>query len=64
MPYILRPYSEPGTEADKAINHAPTKTRAQIEMTFAQLKSRFYIHIVQFPHFSQGNLGLTNLSLF
>lgn len=57
MPYILRPYPEPGTEADKAINHAPTKTRAQIEMTFAQLKSRFYIHIVQFPHLSRETSG-------
>ncbi len=63
-PFLLTPNSEPGTEAERAFNHAHTKTRAWIEMTFGQLKSRFYIHIIRFPHFFQEKLRLTNLSLF
>uniref|UniRef100_UPI003AABFF53 putative nuclease HARBI1 n=1 Tax=Centroberyx gerrardi TaxID=166262 RepID=UPI003AABFF53 len=41
MPYLLTPYPEPATEAERAFDHAHPKTRARIEMVFGQLKSRF-----------------------
>ena len=41
LPYLLTPYSEPGTEAEEAFNGALNSTRARIEMVFGQLKSRF-----------------------
>ena len=40
-PYLLMPYPDPGTRVERAFNHAHAKTRAQIEMTFGQIKSRF-----------------------
>lgn len=41
MPYLLTPYLDPATAAEKAFSHAHIRTRAQIEMVFGQLKSRF-----------------------
>nr|XP_043902285.1 putative nuclease HARBI1 [Solea senegalensis] len=41
LPYLLTPYSDPGTEAEEAFNGALNSTRARIEMVFGQLKSRF-----------------------
>ncbi|KAJ8278343.1 hypothetical protein GJAV_G00086600 [Gymnothorax javanicus] len=41
LPYLLTPYTEPGTAAEEALNGALNTTRAQIEMVFGQLKSRF-----------------------
>lgn len=41
MPYLLTPFSEQTTEAERAFNHAHMKARGYIEMTFGHLKSRF-----------------------
>lgn len=41
LPFLLTPYTDPATQAERHFNHAHCKTRARIEMTFGQLKSRF-----------------------
>jgi len=39
--YLLTLYPDPVTRAERAFNHAHAKTRAQIEITFDKIKSRF-----------------------
>ncbi|XP_030286099.1 putative nuclease HARBI1 [Sparus aurata] len=39
--FLLTPLADPQTPPQQAYNHAHTKTRARIEMTFGILKSRF-----------------------
>jgi len=48
-PYLLMAYPHPGRRAERAFNHAHAKTRAQIEMTLGQIKSRFIASSSQAP---------------
>uniref|UniRef100_A0AAR2LM61 DDE Tnp4 domain-containing protein n=1 Tax=Pygocentrus nattereri TaxID=42514 RepID=A0AAR2LM61_PYGNA len=41
QPFLLTPYADPTTYAERRFNRAHSKTRACIEMAFGQLKSRF-----------------------